>query len=63
VQTFFGQGEFFRCGRPQFLEQKTSDFSKFMVCPHGQGGFSQREQEGGGAIFRDFVQTSFMDDP
>jgi len=24
-----------------FLEQKTSDFSKFMVCPCGQGGLSQ----------------------
>jgi len=23
---------------PQFLAQKTSDFLKFMVCPHGQGG-------------------------
>jgi len=21
-----------------FMVQKTSDFSKFMVCPHGQGG-------------------------
>jgi len=32
---------FFRYGRPQFLVQKTSDFSKFMVCPNGQGGLSQ----------------------
>jgi len=32
-----GEG-FFRCGRPHFLMQKTSDFSKFMVCPYGQGG-------------------------
>jgi len=23
---------------PQFLVQKASDFSKFMVCPYGQGG-------------------------
>jgi len=29
---------FFRCGRPHFLVQKTSDFSKFMVCPLRQGG-------------------------
>jgi len=36
-----------------FLEQETADFSKFMVCPHGHGG----------SIFRDFVQTSFMDSP
>jgi len=30
------------------LAQKTSDFSKFMVCPHGQGGLSQC---GGSQIF------------
>jgi len=29
---------FFGCGRPNFLAQKTSEFSKFMVCQHGQGG-------------------------
>jgi len=29
-------GGFFRCGRPHFLVKNTSDFSKFMVCPHGQ---------------------------
>jgi len=28
----------FRCGRPHFLVQKTSDFSKFMVCLHRQEG-------------------------
>jgi len=33
-----GGGGFFRCGRPHFLAQKTSDFSKFMMCPHGQEG-------------------------
>jgi len=40
VRTFFGQGGkgFFRCGRPHFLAQKTSDFLKFMVCPRGKGG-------------------------
>jgi len=36
-----GQGEFFRCGRPRFLEQKTSLFSKYVVCPHGQEGLNQ----------------------
>jgi len=38
--TFCGQGErvFFRCGRPQVFVQKTSDFLKFIVRPHGQGG-------------------------
>jgi len=35
---FVDKGEgFFRCGRPHFLAQKTSDFSKCVVCPHGQG--------------------------
>jgi len=29
---------FFRCGHPHFFAQKTSDFSKFMVCQNGQGG-------------------------
>jgi len=39
---FMKKGEgIFRCGRPHLLMQKTSDFSKFMVCPHGQGGLSQ----------------------
>jgi len=39
MQTFFGQkGKgFFRCGSPQFSVQKTSEFSKFIVCPHGLG--------------------------
>jgi len=39
VRTFFGQRRkgFFRCGRPHFFGAKTSDFSKFIVCPHGQG--------------------------
>jgi len=43
-----------------------TDFLKFMVCPHKHGEgvvrtfFGQGE---GGSIFRDFVQTSFMDAP
>jgi len=39
VRTFFGKGGggFFKCGYPNFLAQKTSDFSKFMVCQHGHG--------------------------
>jgi len=28
---------FFRFGRPHFLAQKTSEFLKFMVCPHERG--------------------------
>jgi len=34
----FRQGSFFRRGRLHFLVRKTSDFSKFMECPHDQGG-------------------------
>jgi len=44
---------FFTCGRLHFLEQKTSDFLKFMVCQHGQGGregLSQCRQGGKGSI-------------
>jgi len=62
-----GEG-FLRCGRPRFLLQKTSEFSNFMVCPHGQG--EERLSQCGhiadterGSIFRDFVRTSFMDRP
>jgi len=46
---------------------KTSDFSKFMVCPHGQWGGRRRVSQCGyftnkrEVIFRDFVRTSFMD--
>jgi len=35
------------------FDAKNFGFSKFMVCPHGQGG----------SIFRDFVRTSFMNGP
>jgi len=42
-------------GRPHFLVQKTSDFSKFMVCLHGQGSLSPYghfiDKEGGGQFF------------
>jgi len=43
VRTFFGQGEGGSSDTDvrTFWEQKTSDFSKFMVCSHGQGGLSQ----------------------
>jgi len=69
VRTFFGQGGkgLFRCGRPHFLVQKpkTSDFSKFIVFPHGQGGLNQcghfSDKRGGGSFFRNFMQTSFID--
>jgi len=46
-----------------FFAQKTSDFSKFMVCPHGQGGIGVEPvrtfcgQGGMGSIFCDFVRT------
>jgi len=60
VRTFCGQegrGEFFKCGRPHFLAQKTLYFSKFTVCPHGQGGEAGFEAvgtfcgQGGGGQF------------
>jgi len=43
VRTFFRQGgggvlQMRTCGRPHFFAQTTSDFLKFMMCPHGQGG-------------------------
>jgi len=38
LRTFCGQVGFFRCGRPHFFGAKASNFSKFMACPHGQGG-------------------------
>jgi len=43
--------------------KKTSDFSKFMVYPHGQGRVDPCGQGGKGSIFGDFVPTSFMDGP
>jgi len=41
VRTFYSQERLFRCGRPHILVQNTSDFSKFMVCPHGQRRLNQ----------------------
>jgi len=42
--------------------QKTSDFSKFMVCPYGQRRLSQfghfSDYRRRGSIFRDFVRIS-----
>jgi len=45
---------------------KTSYFSKFTVCPHGQDGRGEPVraffgQGGKEKIFRDFVRKSFMD--
>jgi len=59
VRTFNGQGDFFRCGRPHFFAQKNPDISKFMVCPHGQGG--RGLSQGGRSIFQDFMRMFFMD--
>jgi len=47
---------------------KTSDFSKFMVCPHRKGELKQcghfsDKGEGGLSIFHKFVRPSFMDSP
>jgi len=42
VRTICEQGEeVIQMWTPHFLAQKNSNFSKFMVCPHGQG----RERE------------------
>jgi len=53
----------FRCGRPHFLVQKTSDFSKFMLCPHGQGRDSASadvaDNRGGGQFFLRFCTNVF----
>jgi len=59
---------YFRCRCPHFLVQKTLEFSKFMVCGHGQEGRGLSHcghfaDKGEGSIFRDFVRTLFMDDP
>jgi len=51
------------------FEAKTSDFLKFLLCPHGQRGRGLRQcghfldKGEGRSIFRDFVRTSFMDGP
>jgi len=51
---------FISCGRPHLLVKKTSDVSKFMVCPHGQGGLSQcghfSDKVEVGSIFRDLCE-------
>jgi len=54
---------FFRCGRPHGA--KNFRFSKFIVCPHGQGVLSRcgHFANKGGSIIGDFVRTSFMDGP
>jgi len=55
--------EVFRYACLHFFVQKTSGFSKFMVCPHGQRWFSPVRTWGKGWIFRDFARMSFMDGP
>jgi len=45
---------------------KTLDFTKYMVCPHRQKGIEPCSADLlwiRGSVFRDFVRTSFMDDP
>jgi len=52
VRTFFGEERRGLLPRTsEFLDQKTSDFLKFMVCPHGQGGLSHCGQGGWGQFF------------
>jgi len=37
MRTFFRKRVYFRCRRPHFFVQTTSNFLKFMLCPHEQG--------------------------
>jgi len=55
----FATRGFFRCGRPHFLAHLTSDFSKFMVYTHGQGGWASANKGGGGLIFFRFCTDVF----
>jgi len=44
--------------------QKSSDISKLMGCPHGQGGQTRAnilQTRGEGPIFSDFVRASFRE--
>jgi len=56
-------GWFFICGRPNFLVQKTSEFSKFLVCPHRQERLSQCGQGGGGRFYAILCGHLIMDGP
>jgi len=42
-----------------FFGAKTLDFSKFIVCPHGQEGSELGRSRGKGSIFRDFFANVF----
>jgi len=55
----FRTKEFFRCGRPHFFVQKTSEFSKFIVYPHGKGGSEPVRTRGERRSFF----SRFMDGP
>jgi len=52
---------------PEIFGAKNFGFSKFMVCPHGQGGRVRQcghfSDKGEGSIFRDFVWTSIINSP
>jgi len=55
-----------RCRHLHFLAQKALDFSKFMVCPHREGGYSSANifyTRGKGLNFLLFGRMSFMDGP
>jgi len=56
----------FRCRRPQFFVQKTSNFSKFMMCPAWSMGEEVEPvrticRQGRGESFCDLVRSLFMD--
>jgi len=55
---------FFKCGRPHFLVQKTSDFLYLWCVRTDKGSCASADiWRTRGSIFRDFVRTSFMDGP
>jgi len=60
-----GERGFFRYRRPHFFVQKTREFSKFMVCPHGQGWLSQcgHFSDKGGVNFSRFCADVFYGRP
>jgi len=61
-----GKGGFFRCGLRAFWSKKLRIFRNFWSVRMDKGGWASADilwtrGEGGGSIFRDFEQMSFMD--
>jgi len=62
---YFADKWLFRCGRPHFLVQKTSDFRNLWCVRNKRGGgvsqYVHLRTRREGSIFCDFVRPSFMD--